>query len=146
MRTVRQRAGRFEPADGGRAELQLQAGLAGRHDRTRRRLRVRLPFHPQPRPVRTLQKADGAGRLGHQFLQLHSNMEEFLNQVYLLTDPAIENYIERSFTDLSFHFGCTGGQHRSVYAADQLAKHIQEKYGVKVALHHREQELKRWKN
>ncbi len=80
------------------------------------------------------------------FLQLHSNMEEFLNQVYLLVDPAIENYIERSFTDLTFNFGCTGGQHRSVYAADQLAKHIQEKYGVRVVLHHREQERKEWKN
>lgn len=80
------------------------------------------------------------------FLQQHSNMEAFLNQVYLLVDPAIENYIERSFTNLTFNFGCTGGQHRSVYAADQLAKHIQEKYGVRVAVHHSEQELKGWKN
>lgn len=80
------------------------------------------------------------------FLQLHSNMEEFLNQVYLLVGPAIENYIERSFTSLTVNFGCTGGQHRSVYAADHLAKHIQEKYGVRVAVTHTEQELKGWKN
>jgi aminoglycoside/choline kinase family phosphotransferase len=80
------------------------------------------------------------------FLKLHSNMEEFLNQVYQLVGPAIENYIERSFTNLTVNFGCTGGQHRSVYSADQLAKHIQDKYGVKVAVTHTEQELKGWKN
>ena len=80
------------------------------------------------------------------FLQQHSNVEEFLNQVYLLVDPAIENYIERSFTNLMINFGCTGGQHRSVYSADQLAKHIREKYGLEVVVHHIEQELKGWNN
>jgi aminoglycoside/choline kinase family phosphotransferase len=80
------------------------------------------------------------------FLQQHSNMEEFLNLVYLMVDPAIENYIERSFTSLTVNFGCTGGQHRSVYAADRLAKHVQEKYGVRVHLKHVEQERKAWKN
>jgi RNase adaptor protein for sRNA GlmZ degradation len=80
------------------------------------------------------------------FLQQHSNMEEFLNQVFLMVDPAIENYIERSFTNLTVNFGCTGGQHRSVYAADRLARHVQEKYGVRVTVQHTEQERKGWKN
>ncbi|MEK7256036.1 MAG: RNase adapter RapZ [Bacteroidota bacterium] len=80
------------------------------------------------------------------FLQQHSNMEEFLNQVFLMVDPAIENYIERSFTHLMISFGCTGGQHRSVYAADRLTKHLQEKYGVQVAVRHWVQEEKGWKN
>ena len=80
------------------------------------------------------------------FLQQHSSVEEFLNQVYLLVDPAIENYIERSFTNLTVNFGCTGGQHRSVYTADQLAKHIREKYGLNVVVNHIEQELKGWNN
>lgn len=80
------------------------------------------------------------------FLQQHASVEEFLNRVYLIVDPAIENYIERSFTSLMINFGCTGGQHRSVYAADQLGKHIQEKYGIRVVVNHIEQELKRWKN
>ncbi|MGB0839726.1 MAG: RapZ C-terminal domain-containing protein, partial [Chitinophagales bacterium] len=48
--------------------------------------------------------------------------------------------------NLSVHFGCTGGQHRSVYSADQLNKHLKEKYGVKVKLKHIEQERKNWKN
>jgi RNase adaptor protein for sRNA GlmZ degradation len=66
--------------------------------------------------------------------------------VYLIVDKAVENYIERSFTHLSVSFGCTGGQHRSVYAADALHKHLQEKYGIRLELKHREQELKGWKN
>jgi RNase adaptor protein for sRNA GlmZ degradation len=44
------------------------------------------------------------------------------------------------------NFGCTGGQHRSVYSADALAKHIKEKYGIKVKLAHIEQEKKNWQN
>jgi RNase adaptor protein for sRNA GlmZ degradation len=61
-------------------------------------------------------------------------------------DKAVENYIERSFTNLNINFGCTGGQHRSVYSADTMAKHLEEKYGVKVILKHVEQERKNWKN
>ncbi len=72
------------------------------------------------------------------FLQQHSKMNTFVNNVFHIVDKAVENYIERSFTSLSINFGCTGGQHRSVYAADQVAKHIYEKYGVRVLLQHRE--------
>jgi RNase adaptor protein for sRNA GlmZ degradation len=43
-------------------------------------------------------------------------------------------------------FGCTGGQHRSVYAADALTKHLKEKYGVALELEHIEQEKKNWIN
>jgi RNase adaptor protein for sRNA GlmZ degradation len=80
------------------------------------------------------------------FLQQHSNMEEFLNYVYLIVNPVIENYISRSFTNLGVGFGCTSGQHRSVYTARRLAKHISVKYGVKVELKHLEEERKGWKN
>lgn len=80
------------------------------------------------------------------FLRHHSIMEEFMDNVYRIVDEAIEDYIERSFTHLMINFGCTGGQHRSVYAADMLAKHIQEKYGVKLKVNHIEQEKKAWQN
>jgi len=73
-------------------------------------------------------------------------MPHFLNDVFRIVDAAVEDYIERSFTRLMVNFGCTGGQHRSVYAADQLSKHLRDKYGVKVILHHIEQERKNWKN
>lgn len=80
------------------------------------------------------------------FLQHHSNMTDYLGNIFRIVDAAVENYIERSFTHLSVNFGCTGGQHRSVYAADQLAKHLKEKYGIQIELTHIEQEKKGWKN
>ncbi len=80
------------------------------------------------------------------FLKHHSEMERFLQDVFHIVDVAVENYIERSFTNLSIHFGCTGGQHRSVYAADSVARHLEEKFGVPVVLHHFEQERKGWIN
>jgi RNase adaptor protein for sRNA GlmZ degradation len=80
------------------------------------------------------------------FLLEKSDIATFLNQVKELVVPAVENYIERQFSHLSINFGCTGGQHRSVYSADQIAAFLEEKYPVQVVLKHREQELKGWKN
>lgn len=94
----------------------------------------------------TYKKMTGRDEPVINFLKHHSSIEDFLNNVYLIVDPAIENYIERSFTNLTVSFGCTGGQHRSVYAADSLSKHVQEKYGIQVKLIHQEQEPKGWKN
>ncbi|MCB9081449.1 MAG: phosphotransferase [Lewinellaceae bacterium] len=76
------------------------------------------------------------------FLKHHSQMDSFLNHAFSIVDKAVEDYIERSFTNLTINFGCTGGQHRSVYAADAMAKHLQEKFGVQIDLRHLEQEKK----
>lgn len=59
--------------------------------------------------------------------------------MYKLADAHVLRYIQRGFTSLMFSFGCTGGQHRSVYSAQHLAEHIHEKFGVEVHVHHREQ-------
>ena len=80
------------------------------------------------------------------FLKQHSQMSDFLNNTYHLVDEAVKDYIDRSFTSLMVSFGCTGGQHRSVYAADQMAQHLERKFGVSVVLEHIEQERKGWKN
>lgn len=80
------------------------------------------------------------------FLQHHSEMPNFIQDVFRIVDKAVEDYIERSFTHLQVNFGCTGGQHRSVYAADALTKHLRDKYGLQIELHHIEQEKKDWKN
>lgn len=66
----------------------------------------------------------------------------FLESVYHLADTHVERYMERGFTDLMFAFGCTGGQHRSVYSAQHLALHLHEKYGIEVRLEHREQGIR----
>jgi RNase adapter protein RapZ len=80
------------------------------------------------------------------FLEQESKMPEFLNSVYDLVDISVEDYIKRGFESLTISFGCTGGQHRSVYAADALARHLKNKYKVKIDLHHIEQEEKNWIN
>ncbi len=76
------------------------------------------------------------------FLEQQTKMPEFLNSVYNLIDIAVQNYIERGFESLMVSFGCTGGCHRSVYAADALARHVRNKFNVKVELNHIEQNIK----
>ncbi len=76
-----------------------------------------------------------------RFLEDDGEIIKFLKSVYSLADHHIERYIERGFTNLMFSFGCTGGQHRSVYSAQHLAEHISKKYGIEVQLLHREQNI-----
>ncbi|MCF0244981.1 MAG: NTP transferase domain-containing protein [Bacteroidaceae bacterium] len=77
-----------------------------------------------------------------KFLEDDGEILEFLDSVYKLADSHVARYIERGFTSLMFSFGCTGGQHRSVYSAQHLAEHLKEKFGSKVNIElcHREQQ------
>ncbi|MDX2047133.1 MAG: RNase adapter RapZ [Chitinophagaceae bacterium] len=81
-----------------------------------------------------------------EFLLHKSEMPAFLQHVYGLVDIAVEDYIKRGFESLVVNFGCTGGQHRSVFAADKLAEHLKEKFAAKTRVEHIEQELRKWKN
>jgi RNase adaptor protein for sRNA GlmZ degradation len=80
------------------------------------------------------------------FLEQKTKMPEFLNGVNDIVDISVEDYIKRGFENLMISFGCTGGQHRSVYAADALARHLKNKFGVKVQLHHLVQDGRNWCN
>lgn len=72
-----------------------------------------------------------------EFIQKQEAMTVFLNNVFDITDLAIENYVSRDFKNLMISFGCTGGQHRSVYSAEFLKRHINEKYkNVITEIHH----------
>ncbi len=62
------------------------------------------------------------------FLDKQKEMQDFLNNVFNIIDPSVENYLSRNFTDLMISFGCTGGQHRSVYSAEKLREHLNQKY------------------
>jgi hypothetical protein len=73
------------------------------------------------------------------FLEQRTKMNEFLNSVWDLVDVNVESYLSRGFEHLQINFGCTGGQHRSVYAAEQTARHLKNKYKVKVQLTHTNQ-------
>ena len=74
-----------------------------------------------------------------RFLEDDGEILTFLESVYNLADAHIQRYIQRGFTSLMFSFGCTGGQHRSVYSAQHLAEHIHRKFGIEVHVCHREQ-------
>lgn len=70
------------------------------------------------------------------FLEQRTKMNKYLNSVWDLIDITVEDYLKRGFSHLMINFGCTGGQHRSVYAAEQTARHLRNKYKVKVKLEH----------
>ena len=74
-----------------------------------------------------------------RFLEDDGEILTFLDSVYKLADAHVRRYIQRGFTSLMFSFGCTGGQHRSVYSAQHLAEHIHERFGIEVRICHREQ-------
>jgi len=91
-------------------------------------------------------KLTGRDKPVKDFLEQQTRMPEYLNSVYDIVDISVEDYIRRGFESLQVGFGCTGGQHRSVYAADALARHLRNKFHVKIDLHHIEQEAKNWIN
>jgi aminoglycoside/choline kinase family phosphotransferase len=78
----------------------------------------------------------GNDELVRQFLERETRMPDFMNHVYALVSINVEDYIARGFEQLSVAFGCTGGQHRSVYAANQLAAYLQTRFNVTVSLTH----------
>ena len=75
-----------------------------------------------------------------EYLEEKTRMPEFLNHIENLISITIEDYLDRGFEHLSINFGCTGGQHRSVYAAEKIAVFIQDKFpSTTVTIHHDEQ-------
>ena len=75
-----------------------------------------------------------------RFLEDDGEVFGFLEHVYGVVDPHVETYCKRGFNSLMVSFGCTGGQHRSVYCAEHLAHHLAQKYpNIRVRLIHREQ-------
>ena len=78
----------------------------------------------------------GKDKSVQDFLEQRTHMNEYLNSVWDLIDITVEDYLQRDFSHLQINFGCTGGQHRSVYAAEQTARHLRNKYKVKVRLNH----------
>jgi len=74
------------------------------------------------------------------FLEQRTRMNAFLNSVWDLIDITVEDYLKRGFRHLMINFGCTGGQHRSVYAAEQTARHLRNKYKLQIDLTHTNEE------
>jgi aminoglycoside/choline kinase family phosphotransferase len=75
-----------------------------------------------------------------EYLNQQQSVHQFLASVMSLVDASVTEYQRRGFTNLMVSFGCTGGQHRSVYLAEQAAKRLRGRNGVEVVVHHRELE------
>ena len=83
-----------------------------------------MPFTGKDKPVWDVLESD-------------KEMKQFLKNIFEIIDPAIKKYLSRGFTDLMVGFGCTGGQHRSVYAAEKLKSYIEQNFkDVAVTLRH----------
>ena len=91
-------------------------------------------------------KLTGRDKSVQDFLKTDSEIPDFLENVYSLVDRAVKKYIDRDFSHLMVSFGCTGGQHRSVFSADSLAAHLEQKFNITIKINHIEQELKNWIN
>ena len=78
-----------------------------------------------------------------EYLEGEETVRRFLESAMALVDASVQDYQRRGFRHLMVSFGCTGGQHRSVYLAEQVAKRLAGRSGVRVVLQHREQEM--WK-
>jgi aminoglycoside/choline kinase family phosphotransferase len=74
------------------------------------------------------------------YLNQQESVHQFLASAVSLVDASVSNYQHRGFKNLMVAFGCTGGQHRSVYLAEQLAKHLRGRNGVEVVVRHLELE------
>lgn len=91
-----------------------------------------------PYKIEELRSLTGKDKQVVDYLNQQEDVEEFLGNAFSMVDMSVDNYEERNFTHLMVSFGCTGGQHRSVYCAEQLAEHLRESQSVQITLWHRE--------
>jgi aminoglycoside/choline kinase family phosphotransferase len=89
-----------------------------------------------PGRVEAYKKLSGLDEMVQYYLLTETLMPDFLEHVNALVDINVVDYLQRDFESLQINFGCTGGQHRSVFAAEQLAKHIKSKYNLTVEVNH----------
>jgi len=99
-----------------------------------------------PGRVEAMKTKTGRDKEVKDYLEQQTKMVKFLDSVFDIVDISVEDYIKRGFEHLSVSFGCTGGQHRSVYAADALARHLRNKFKVQIDLKHCVQDEKNWIN
>ncbi|MBI5857888.1 MAG: phosphotransferase [Sphingobacteriales bacterium] len=99
-----------------------------------------------PGRIDSMKTKTGRDKEVKDFLEQQTKMPEWLNSVFDIVDITVEEYIKRGFESLVISFGCTGGQHRSVYAADEMARHLRNKFKVKIELQHLVQDERNWIN
>jgi len=92
---------------------------------------------PNPGREERYQAFNGRDKIIIDFLEHKPDVIVFLNNAEKLISQSIDNYLERGFDKLEVNFGCTGGQHRSVYCAEEMAARLRSKYpGIIVETNH----------
>ncbi|MDI9337291.1 MAG: RNase adapter RapZ [Alphaproteobacteria bacterium] len=92
-----------------------------------------------PGRIDSLKHFNGQDKEIQQFIEQQTSMHDYLFSAWDIIDSTVDTYLKRHFEYLQINFGCTGGQHRSVYAAEQTARHLRNKYKVNVILKHTNQ-------
>ncbi len=95
---------------------------------------------PNPGRLVEYKNLTGKDRDVINYLESYPEVEDFLKATFSLVDHSVNRYLERKFSHLTVQFGCTGGQHRSVYNAERMAAHLKDKFPVRIVLQHREQD------
>jgi len=91
---------------------------------------------PNPGKIENLKHLTGKDKAVKDYMEQFSEVKTFLESAQKLVDASVKKYIQRDFEHLMVNFGCTGGQHRSVYNAESLAHYLSEKYDIKIELIH----------
>ena len=95
---------------------------------------------PNPGREERFQALTGKDAPVIEYLNQQESVHQFLASAISLVDASVASYRKRGFKNLMVSFGCTGGQHRSVFLAEQLARHFRAMNGVQVAVRHIELE------
>jgi len=100
---------------------------------------------PNPGRYEEFKYLSGKDKKVIEFLTKETEVTDFLKNSFLLIDQSVKKYLEREFSSLNVNFGCTGGQHRSVFSAESLSKHLSEKFkNLNIIVKHKEKE--KWNN
>ncbi|MDR0437687.1 MAG: phosphotransferase [Bacteroidales bacterium] len=94
---------------------------------------------PNPGRYEEYKTLNGKDEAVKKYLEQHDEVADFIDNSYRLVAPSIQNYISRNFEHLQINFGCTGGQHRSVYCAEKISKKILQNFNIQIIIKHREQ-------
>jgi aminoglycoside/choline kinase family phosphotransferase len=93
---------------------------------------------PNPGRIESYRRSTGRDKDVIEFMRGKQEVSDFLEKIFALMDQSVKEYLNRGYTRLMVNFGCTGGQHRSVYCAEQLRTYLVNNYPVNVILNHRE--------
>ncbi|MCL2414697.1 MAG: phosphotransferase [Bacteroidales bacterium] len=94
---------------------------------------------PNPGRYEAYKALNGKDEPVKKYLEQHSEVADFIDNCYNVVVDSIQNYIARDFRNLQINFGCTGGQHRSVYCVEKFSKKILQNFDMQIIVNHREQ-------